>query len=58
MCEFISETHSERELLSSALKIQDKKGHVTTGYGSVVWYRVLDLDFIFRGYLMMLTGSL
>jgi Organic solute transporter Ostalpha len=55
MCEFISETNSERELFFSALKIQDKKGHVTTGYGSVVWYRVIVLNFVFQGYLMVLT---
>ena len=56
MCEFISETHSERELFFSALEIHGRKGHVTTGYGSVVWYRVIGRNFIFQGYLMMLTG--
>lgn len=40
MCEFISDTNSERELFFSALQIQEKKGRVTTGYASVVWYRV------------------
>ena len=56
MCEFISETHSERELFFSALKIRSKKGHVTTGPGSLVWYRVIGLKFVYQGYPMMLTG--
>ena len=48
MCEFISETNSERELFFSALEIQEKKGRVTIGYGSVVWYRVISWNSMLR----------
>ena len=48
MCEFISERNSERELFFAALEIHDKKGRVTTGYGSLVWYRVLSEAFTFQ----------
>jgi len=56
MCEFISDTQSERELFFSALQIRDRKGHVTAGYDNVAWFRVIVKSFIFQDSPMMLTG--